>query len=585
MSKCDFGGWATRANMRCSDGKIIMENAFKDDDGKTVPLIWMHNHEDPTAVMGKAKLENRSGGVYAHCWFNDTEAGKLGRELVRHGDVNSLSICAKTLKKAGSMVQHGEIKEVSLVLAGANPGAHINTIMYHDDDTEDAIICCDILHLDLDLDHSDEGKEETDPEEGEDEMADVTVMKHADDTTTEPAGGKTVKDVFDSMTEEQKTVVYAIIGELTDENDDEESGGETMKHNLFESQEMTDIGGAMIMHSDGTPVLEEEIDTIFKDAKRYGSLKDSCVQHGIDNVDYLFPDDRMLTNTPTFIQDDQAWVKEIMNGIHHSPFSRIKSMFADITEDDARAKGYIKCKMKKEEFFSLMKRSTSPTTVYKKQKMDRDDIIDITDFDVVTWIKAEMRMKLDEELARAYLIGDGRLASSDDKINEQNIRPIAKDDDLFCIHVDVEVKSAATEDEIAKAYIRSAIKARKDYKGSGNPTLFTTEDMLTNMLLLTDGMGRDLYADEAALAKKLRVKKIVTVPPMEGTNGKNGNPLIGVVLNLGDYNVGADKGGAVNMFDDFDIDYNQQKYLIETRCSGALTLPYSAMAFELKKQG
>lgn len=582
MSKCDFGGWATRANMRCSDGKIIMENAFKDDDGKTVPLVWMHNHEDATAVMGKAKLENRAGGVYAHCWFNDTEAGKLGRELVRHGDVNSLSICAKTLKKVGSMIQHGKIKEVSLVLAGANPGAHINTIMCHDDNTEDAIICCDVQHLDLE--HSDDdGETTTDEPEGGETMADTSVIEHAETTTNNE---KTVQDVIDSMTDEQRKVMYALVGSAANgEENEPDEGGETMKHNLFETQENTDIGGMIIMHSDGTPVLDEEIDVIFKDAKRYGSLKDSCIQHGIDNVDFLFPDDRMLTNAPTFIQDSQEWVKEVMNGIHHTPFSRVKSMFADITEEDARAKGYIKGKMKKEEFFSLMKRSTSPTTVYKKQKMDRDDVVDITDFDVVTWLKAEMRMKLDEELARAFLIGDGRLASSDDKINEQNIRPIAKDDDLFCIHVDVQVQTAATEDAIAKAYIRAVVKARKDYKGSGNPILFTTEDMLTDMLLLTDEMGRDLYVDEAALAKKLRVKKIVTVPPMEGTTGKNGNPLIGVLLNLADYNVGADKGGAVNMFDDFDIDYNQQKYLIETRCSGALTVPYSAMAFELKKQG
>ena len=358
-----------------------------------------------------------------------------------------------------------------------------------------------------------------------------------------------------------------------------------MKQNVFDLQmDEKDLEG-VLMHSDGTPVFVDEIEQIFKDAKRYGSLKDSCLNHGIDQVDFLFPDAKNVTPTPTFIQRDMGWVNVVMNGVHHTPFSRIKSIFADITEDDARAKGYLKGKMKKEEFFGLMKRTTDPTTVYKKQKMDRDDVLDITDFDVVTWLKAEMRMMLNEEIARAILLGDGRLASSDDKINEQNIRPIAKDDDLFTIHADVTVPSAATDDDKAKAFIRTVIKTRKLYKGSGNPILFTTEDMLTDMLLLTDEMGRDLYADEAALARKMRVSRIVTVPPMESTIGKNGNPLVGVILNMTDYNVGADKGGAVNMFDDFDIDYNQQKYLIETRCSGALTTPYSAMAFEMKTQG
>ena len=357
-----------------------------------------------------------------------------------------------------------------------------------------------------------------------------------------------------------------------------------MKQNVFDAENRAEVGG-VLMHSDGTAVEFEEIGQIFRDAKRYGSLKESVLNHGIDQVDYLFPDDKNLTNVPTFIQRDQAWVREVMNGVHHTPFSKVKSMFADITEDDARAKGYIKGKMKKEEFFSLLKRSTGPTTVYKKQKMDRDDIIDITDFDIVAWLKTEMRMMLDEELARAILIGDGRLASSDDKIDENCIRPIAKDADLFTVHVDVTVASSATDDDKAKEFIRTVIKTRKLYKGSGNPILFTTEDMLTDMLLLTDEMGRDLYADEAALARKLRARKIVTVPVMEGVNGKNGNPLVGVMLNLNDYNVGADRGGSVNMFDDFDIDYNAQKYLIETRCSGALTVPYSAMAFEMKTQG
>lgn len=563
MDKYDFGGWATRANLKCSDGRVIMKDAFKDDDGKTVPLVWNHRHGDLSDVIGHAVLENRGDGVYAYCTFNDTENGKLGKALVEHGDVNALSIFANRLKQVGSQVMHGVIREVSLVLAGANPGAYIEDVVSHSE--EDGDVAEIFTGEEIELYHAEE--------DGTDRMEN---------------NEKTIKDVFDSMTEDQKTVVYALIGEVmneneSDEDDDETTGGnETMKHNVFDTQEERRGMGGVLMHSDGTTVEFEEIGQIFADAKRYGSLKDSCLQHGIDQVDFLFPDDRNLTNTPGFIQRDQGWVREVMAGVHHTPFSKVKTMFADITEDDARAKGYIKGKMKKEEFFSLIKRSTGPTTVYKKQKMDRDDIVDITDFDIVTWLKAEMRMMLDEELARAYLIGDGRLASSDDKIDENCIRPIANDADLFTIHVDVTVASAATDDDKAKAFIRSVIKSRKEYKGSGNPVLFTTEDMLTNMLLLTDGVGRDLYTDEAALARKLRVRKIVPVPVMEGVNGKGGNPLVGIVVNLADYNVGADRGGAINMFDDFDINYNQQLYLIETRCSGALTVPYSAMAFEMK---
>lgn len=588
MSKYDFSGWATRANMKCSDGRIIMPSAFRAQDGKKVPLVWNHRHGDPSDVIGNAVLEHRGDGVYAHCTFNDTENGRLGKALVAHGDIDSLSICANKLKQIGPQVQDGVIREVSLVIAGANPGAHIENVMSHGEESEDeAIIYSGVEGLLL---HSDED---------DDEKEDDDMMQHADDAKTDdkkdtsPGNDKTVKDVFDSMTEEQKTVVYALIGEVAsnpeayndDEEEDSTGGSDEMKQNVFDMQmDERDLEG-VLMHSDGSPVEVAEIEQIFKDAKRYGSLKDSCLNHGIDQVDFLFPDAKNVTPTPTFIQRDMGWVNVVMNGVHHTPFSRIKSIFADITEDDARAKGYLKGKMKKEEFFGLMKRTTDPTTVYKKQKMDRDDVLDITDFDVVTWLKAEMRMMLNEEIARAILLGDGRLASSDDKINEQNIRPIAKDDDLFTVHADVTVTSAATDDDKAKAFIRTVIKTRKLYKGSGNPILFTTEDMLTDMLLLTDEMGRDLYADEAALARKMRVSRIVTVPPMESTIGKNGNPLVGVILNMTDYNVGADKGGAVNMFDDFDIDYNQQKYLIETRCSGALTTPYSAMAFEMKTNG
>ena len=597
MAKYDFSGWATRANMRCSDGRIIADNAFKGDDGKKVPLIWNHRHNDPSEVLGHALLKNRGDGVYAYCSFNDTKGGRLGKELVRHGDIASLSICANDLKLDGPYVTHGKIREVSLVLAGANPGASIEDVAMHGENTEDDSVAI-YTGEPIELYHGEEMEDGTEViSEQREEKEEPEVLNHADETketTTDSKedtnSGKTVQDVIDSMTEEQKKVMYALVGaavsDTTDEEEEDDStgGSEEMKQNVFDTTDEREMDG-VLMHSDGTLVTVDEVETVFKDAKRYGSLKDSCLNHGIEDVDWLFPDDRNLNTPPAFIQRDTGWVSKVMNGVHHTPFSRIKSMFADITEDDARAKGYIKGKMKKEEFFSLLKRSTSPTTVYKKQKMDRDDVIDITDFDVVSWLKSEMRMMLDEELARAYLIGDGRLASSDDKINEQNIRPIAKDDDLFTIHSVVTVTSSATDDEKAKAFIKAVIKERKNYKGSGNPTLYTTEDMLTDMLLLTDEIGRDLYPDEAALARKLRVKEIVTVPPMETAKDTDNNPLVGIVVNMADYNVGADKGGAVNMFDDFDIDYNQQKYLIETRCSGALTVPYSAMAFSMKTQG
>lgn len=594
MAKYDFSGWATRANMKCSDGRIIADDAFKDDDGRVVPLIWNHRHNDPSEVLGHALLENRGDGVYAYCSFNDTKGGRLGKELVRHGDIASLSICANKLQQIGSLVKHGKIREVSLVLAGANPGASIEDVAIHSDNVEDDRVAI-YTGEPIELYHGEEMEDGTEViSEEKEEKEETKVLNHADESketttksTDDTKDGKTVGDVIDSMTEEQKKVLYALVGAAVSDTDDEEDstgGSEEMKQNVFDTTDEREMDG-VLMHSDGTLVTVDEIETVFKDAKRYGSLKDSCLNHGIEDVDWLFPDDRNLNTPPAFIKRDTGWVSKVMNSVHHTPFSRIKSMFADITEDDARAKGYIKGKMKKEEFFSLLKRSTSPTTVYKKQKMDRDDVIDITDFDVVSWLKSEMRMMLDEELARAYLIGDGRLASSDDKINEQNIRPIAKDDDLFTIHSVVTVTSSATDDEKAKAVIKAVIKERKNYKGSGNPSLYTTEDMLTNMLLLTDEIGRDLYPDEAALAKKLRVKEIVTVPPMESAKDAENNPLVGIVVNMADYNVGADKGGAVNMFDDFDIDYNQQKYLIETRCSGALTVPYSAMAFSMKTQG
>ena len=584
---CDFSGWATRNDLKCSDGRVIRRDAFKHDDGIKVPLVWNHQHNDPRNVLGHAWLENRPEGVYTYGFFNDSESGEIGKILVKHGDICALSIYANQLQQRGCDVLHGEIREVSLVHAGANPGAFIDSMLKHGENSDDEAII--YTGMPLYLSHSDADKQEDKADDGE--KKETSEKKDDPEKKTDSDEEKTVADVINSMTEEQKNVMYAMIGramddqgesdpESEDNNDDDSKGGtNTMKHNAFDKDDRQKEN--VLIHSDGSEVSSEEISTIFGDIKRYGSLKDSVLAHGIDNVDYLFPDAQTLANTPEFIQRDTGWVKKVMSGVHHTPFSRIKSIFADITEDDARAKGYFKGKLKKEEVFGLLKRTTTPTTVYKKQKMDRDDVVDITDFDVVAWLKSEMRMMLDEELARAYLIGDGRLASSDDKINEQNIRPILKDEELYTIQATVSVQSSATEDDKAREFIRTAIKARKNYKGSGQPTLYTTEDILTDCLLLTDTTGRDLYTDVAQLAKKLRVKEIVTVPVMEGVNGKNGGALMGIIVNLADYNVGADRGGAVNMFDDFDIDYNQQKYLIETRCSGALIKPYSAIALEL----
>lgn len=588
---CDFSGWATRNDLKCSDGRVIRRDAFKHDDGIKVPLVWNHQHNDPRNVLGHAWLENRPEGVYTYGFFNDSESGEIGKILVKHGDICALSIYANQLQQRGCDVLHGEIREVSLVHAGANPGAFIDSMLKHGEDSDDEAII--YTGMPLYLSHSDADKQEDKADNGE--KKETSEKKDDPEKKTDSDEEKTVADVINSMTEEQKNVMYAMIGQAMDDqgesdpesednNDDDSKGGtNTMKHNVFDKDDRQKEN--VLIHSDGSEVSSEEISTIFGDIKRYGSLKDSVLAHGIDNVDYLFPDAQTLANTPEFIQRDTGWVKKVMSGVHHTPFSRIKSIFADITEDDARAKGYFKGKLKKEEVFGLLKRTTTPTTVYKKQKMDRDDVVDITDFDVVAWLKSEMRMMLDEELARAYLIGDGRLASSDDKINEQNIRPILKDEELYTIQAIVSVQSSATEDDKAREFIRTAIKARKNYKGSGQPALYTTEDILTDCLLLTDTTGRDLYTDVAQLAKKLRVKEIVTVPVMEGVNGKNGGALMGIIVNLADYNVGADRGGAVNMFDDFDIDYNQQKYLIETRCSGALIKPYSAIALELSTAG
>lgn len=574
--KYDFSGWATRNNIRCSDGRTILKDAFKQHDGQTVPLVWNHQHNESANVLGHAVLENRDEGVYAYCTFNDTEAGKNAKLLVEHGDVTALSIYANQLKQKGSNVMHGTIREVSLVLAGANPGAFIDSVIRHGEFCEDEAVI--YTGEELTLQHADDPSDKADKKD-----------KKGDDEVDN--NEKTIQDVFDTLNEEQKNVVYALIGQALEdksmaqsaieenENNIEEDGGEQeMKHNVFEGKE-----------TENNDVLSHDaMETILKDAKRYGSLKESFLAHaesyGIKDIEWLFPDAKNVNTPPDFIKRDDSYVQKVMRGVHHVPFSRIKSMFADITADQARAKGYIKGNLKKEEVFTLLKRTTTPTTIYKKQKLDRDDVVDITDFDVVAWLKMEMRMMLDEEIARAILVGDGRSSSDDDKINEMNIRPISRDEDLYCVKAPVAVAAAATEDEIAKAFIRTVIKSRKEYKGSGSPTLFTTEDVITNCLLLEDKNGRVIYDTVDKLATALRVKEIVPVEVMENAKtmvNKVEKPLMAIMVNLVDYYVGADKGGAINMFDDFDIDYNQQKYLMETRCSGALVKPFSAIAIAL----
>ena len=575
----DFCGWATRNDLKCSDGRVIRRDAFKHNDGQQVPLVWSHQHSDVNDVLGHALLENRDEGVYAYCKFNETESGRTAKLLVQHGDVNALSIYANQLQQQGPNVMHGNIRELSLVLAGANPGAFIESIIKHGEESEEEGII--YTGEKLTLAHAEESAEKKE-EPKEEPKAD-------------PEKKKTIGDVLNTLTEEQKTAVYAIVGQAVqhgDENseNDEDEEETTMKHNLFDKD---------TQQQEENVISHDDMQAIIADAKRYGSMKDSFLAHsteieyapksgtyGINTPDYLFPEARNLNTPPEFIKREMGWVQKVMGGVHHSPFSRIKSMFADITEDDARAKGYIKGKLKKEEVFGLLKRTTTPTTIYKKQKMDRDDVIDITDFDVIAWLKSEMRMMLDEEIARAILVGDGRSSSSDDKINEMNIRPIWKDEDLFTIKSTIEVDAAANADQRAKAFIRACIKSRKNYKGSGTPTLFTTDDVLTDCLLLEDANGRVIYDTEEKLRTALRVSSIVTVPVMENLKRDDGEgnnlDLMGIVVNLADYNVGADKGGAVNMFDDFDIDYNQQKYLIETRCSGALIKPFSAIALEMK---
>lgn len=586
----DFSGWATKANVKCFDGLTIAPNAFKDCDGKVVPVVWNHDHSAPESVLGHALLQNRKEGVYAYVKLNDTSSGQTAKACVDNGDIDAMSIYANGIQKAGRTVMHGMIKELSLVIAGCNPGALIDEVVKHsadgsEIDSSEAYIYTDsglsLKHgLDPDdnpledeaLQHSDDSSEIDKDKKGESKMAD--------------ANEKTVKEVFDTLTEEQKNVVYAIIGSALDEGkggeSDNKGDGEedNTMHHCFEDNN----SGTVLKHS------LDDINGIIATASKHGTLRDAFLDagitsdelaHSIENMDYLFPDDHNLDTVPRIVDRDQTWVDKVMNNVHHVPFARVKVMFADLTEDDARAKGYIKGNYKKEQVFKLLKRSTTPTTVYKKQRFDRDDIIDMSTMDVVAFTKKEQRGKLNEELAMAFLIGDGRDDASDDKINELNIRPIFNDDDFYTIKVVVQPGTNANEDAKAKATIKSIIKARKEYKGSGSPTFYTTDDVLTDMLLLEDGIGHPLYADEAALARKLRVKEIVTVPRMEGRKGAKGGDLLGIVVNLADYTVGADKGGEVNMFDDFNIDYNQLIYLIETRCSGAMTTPYGAMAIEM----
>lgn len=567
----DFSGWATKNNLRCADGLTIMQNAFAENDGEKVPLVWNHDHNSPDNVLGHAYLENRDEGVYAYCTFNNNPSALAAKEMIKHGDIDSLSIYANNLQKNGNYVMHGKIREVSVVLAGANPGAYIDEVVMHsENNTSEALVYSGEFIDDLEGGELQHGYIQND-KGGEDDKS------KKDNGTSEDT--KTVNDIFESMTEEQKKVVYAIVAAAIDEErssnnqNNNVKDDETMKHNVF-AQKAQEGNNDVLSHS--------EVQAILADGKRYGSLKDSVLAHGIDNIDYLFPDAKNVSATPEFIKRQDTWVSKVLAAVHHTPFSRIKSTYADITAEDARAKGYIKGKLKKDEVFSLLKRTTSPTTIYKKQKLDRDDVVDITDFDVVSWLKAEMRMMLNEEIARALLIGDGRLSSSDDKINEQCIRPIWTDAELYTIKARYNV-NGLSEDAAAKQFIRTAIKARKDYKGSGEPVLYTTEDMLTSMMLIEDANGRVIYDTQEKLKSALRVKDIITVPVMENNKRTEESveyTLDGLIVNLVDYNIGADKGGAVNMFDDFDIDYNQQKYLIETRCSGALIKPYSAIAVE-----
>ena len=585
----DCSGWATKANVRCYDGLVIAQDAFKECSGKVVPMVYNHDHSNVDNVIGHCLLENRPGGVYCYAKFNDTDTGKTARQCVESGDLSAFSIFANGLKKVGSTVKHGFIREVSLVLAGCNPGALIDEVVKHsaDEDYEGGeafIYNEDGLSLTHGMDPEGNPLEDlTHSADSGDAVTDDKATQEEAKMADEKNEGKTLKQVYNSMTDEQKECCHALVGLALEEkeggNNDDGEEDDTVKQNVFDK----DTNATVLKHS------IEEINNVVKTAKSHGTMKAAFedagmdsdeLAHSIDNIDWLFPEDHLLDTTPRIIDKPDDWVSVVMGAVHHIPFSRFKSMFADLTEEDARAKGYFKGNFKKEEVFGLLRRSTSPTTVYKKQKLDRDDVIDITSFDVVAWLKQEMRLKLNRELALAYLLGDGRLAASEDKIDENCIRPVFNDSDLFTIKVQCKTTGLTTVEDKYKALIKQILRSRKEYRGSGTPTLFTTEDALTEMLLLEDGIGHPLYADEAALARKLRVKNIVTIPEMEGRKGAKGGDLVCLIVNLADYTVGADKGGAVSMFDDFDIDFNAQKYLIETRCSGALTTPFSAMAVE-----
>lgn len=585
----DCSGWATKANVRCYDGLVIAQDAFKECSGKVVPMVYNHDHSNVDNVIGHCLLENRPGGVYCYAKFNDTDTGKTARKCVESGDLSAFSIFANGLKKVGSTVKHGFIREVSLVLAGCNPGALIDEVVKHsaDEDYEGGeafIYNEDGLSLTHGMDPEGNPLEDlTHSADSGDAVTDDEATQEEAKMADEKNEGKTLEQVYNSMTDEQKECCHALVGLALEEqeggdNDDSEED-DTVKQNVFDK----DTNATVLKHS------IEEINNVVKTAKSHGTMKAAFedagmdsdeLAHSIDNIDWLFPEDHLLDTTPRIIDKPDDWVSVVMGAVHHIPFSRFKSMFADLTEEDARAKGYFKGNFKKEEVFGLLRRSTSPTTVYKKQKLDRDDVIDITSFGVVAWLKQEMRLKLNRELALAYLLGDGRLAASEDKIDENCIRPVFNDADLFTIKVQCKTTGLTTVEDKYKALIKQIRRSRKEYRGSGTPTLFTTEDALAEMLLLEDGIGRPLYADEAALARTLRVKNIVTIPEMEGRKGAKGGDLVCLIVNLADYTVGADKGGAVSMFDDFDIDFNAQKYLIETRCSGALTIPFSAMAVE-----
>lgn len=567
--KYDFSGYATRNGIRCSDGRTIMKDAFIDNDGTTVPLVWQHDHSDPSNILGHCKLENRPDGVYAFGVFNDTPAARDAKLAVQHGDINAMSIYANHVKQESGLVQHGNIREVSLVLSGANPGAFIdNVTIAHGDEVatlDDEVI----IFSGQEFAHAD-SKEET--KEKEAPMAEETTGTKNNKSEED----MTVQDVLDTLTPIQQKVVYALIGMAAEGDSGEEveqSEGDYGMYNAFESNEDTEI-----RHAD--EFVQEELDAVFADARRNGRLSDSVISHaqsyGIQNIDILFPDAQAIRNTPDFYGRRTEWVNSVLNNTQHVPFSRIKSMYADITADEARARGYTldreHNKRKIEEVFNVLKRVTTPQTVYKKQKLDRDDIIDITSFDVVAWLKQEMRIMLDEEIARAVLVGDGRDVSDESKIRTDSIRPIAFDDDLYTIKVNV-----ADADDVT-AMIDQVTQAQVDYRGSGTPTFYASPSLIAKMMTQRDQLNHRMYSTRNDLASELSVSNIVDVPILDTAKSEDGRPVLGLIGNLKDYTIGADRGGNISMFDDFDIDFNQQKYLMETRCSGALTLPKSFIA-------